>query len=579
MKFRLRRLSSSPASFDPIDLKDGVNLILGEKGPKKGAQSDKLNGVGKSVFVDFLHFALLRPAASTRVSKIPTGILPPELAVILDLEINGEALRITRALASPHQPRIENLSSGINRTFGKLDEATGYLEDLLFKDLPVMRQTSFRQLLGLLMRDEASAFRDFLNPMNTKVRAAPPLAPHLALMGIAADSVEKYQSVYTEIKELEATLRTLKKRLTQDGALKLTDIPASLNEEKEASRRIQKAISTLKTDPGFEAIEEELSTIEVELIELRASRKGLTFQIEQITHIPIAERIDTTDLTIVYEKIQRGLGDLVKKSLEQAQTFKAEIERFQQSLVQDDLTALKSEHATVRRRIQSLTARHHELTSRLDHQEVLDELKNGIEAATKQTEDYQHRRSLFDTYKAQEAEKGQMKSDLQTQLNEIRKEIEQENQSATDMEARIIELHQRIMKSAQASFRFEVGTKLSNKQPLTFDLRTKDDRSRSVDEAKVFIYDLALLDLANHPGFLLHDNILEVDNDTLIQSLNLLQELEETRPASFQYILTINRDKLDLQEIADQLNLVIPDHTRASFSKQTPFLKKQYQET
>jgi len=43
MKFRLRRLSSSPASFDPIDLKDGVNLILGEKGPKKGAQSDKLN--------------------------------------------------------------------------------------------------------------------------------------------------------------------------------------------------------------------------------------------------------------------------------------------------------------------------------------------------------------------------------------------------------------------------------------------------------------------------------------------------------------------------------------------------------
>ena len=76
MKFRLHRLYSEPEFFAPIEFTPGVNLILGEKAEDGGAQERKVNGVGKSLCVEFLHFALLRAYEQTRVARIPAARIP-----------------------------------------------------------------------------------------------------------------------------------------------------------------------------------------------------------------------------------------------------------------------------------------------------------------------------------------------------------------------------------------------------------------------------------------------------------------------------------------------------------------------
>lgn len=314
---------------------------------------------------------------------------------------------------------------------------------------------------------------------------------------------------------------------------------------------------------------------------MRAERKRLAWQIEQIRVVPRNERVDTTDMKIVYDRIQSGLGDLVKKSLEQAMAFKTEIERYQQSLFDEELELLTKRHREVQKQIGELTDSHLKLTQQLDNREVLSELRNGLTAASAQSDSYRMLQSQFQMHERQKEEKAELKLQIETQLREVGRLMEAHKKIEAAVDARIVELHKRIMSSPEASFQFVLAESTRGDQPLGIDVRTKADRSKSVDEAKVFIYDFALMSAAGskerHPGFLLHDNILEVDNDTLVQSLNFLGELED-RGADFQYILTLNRDKIEPREIAEQITLDVSGHRIARFSKQMPFLRENYQE-
>lgn len=582
MSLRLKKLSSSPEVFDPIVFTEGVNLVLGEKVEKgTGSQKNKVNGVGKSVFVDFLHFALCRGYQDTRVSRIPPGTLPPDLVVLLDLEIHGSTYQIRRTIATPGQVTVIDEKQTTSRTFPNIDEANQFLGDLLFIGQPLAGQTSFRQLLSLLMRDEASGFRDYLNPMSPDKRAVPPLEPHLYLLGIDHHAIRRYELLRKEWKTITASISQLEKILTQNKRVKMADLPALLNEEREKVAAIEDALAQLKSDPAFKAVEGKLIEIEADLLKMRTERKQLAWQIEQIRIVPRGERVDTTDIKIVYDRIKTGLGELVKKSFEQAMAFKMEIERFQQSLVMEELEHLETRHREVQKRIGELAESHRKLTQKIDNREVLSELRNGLTAASDRSESYRMLSSQFQMHERQKSEKADLKLQLETQLGEVRRLMEAYQAIGKAMEDRIIELHKRIMSSSQASFQFTTAGTTRGDRPFGIDVRIKADRSKSVDEAKVFIYNFALLSSSEtcdrHPGFLLHDNILEVDNDTLVQSLNFLGELEESG-LDFQYILTLNRDKIEPSEIANQITLDIPNHTVARFSKEAPFLRTNYQE-
>ncbi len=123
----------------------------------------------------------------------------------------------------------------------------------------------------------------------------------------------------------------------------------------------------------------------------------------------------------------------------------------------------------------------------------------------------------------------------------------------------------------------------SKKQVVEIIMRIDDDGSHSVEREKVFIYDICMLlndhTSASHPGFLIHDNIFDVDQDTLTKSLGYL--LNKARFGNDkQYILTLNADRLEStivdSELLDLLNPVV----RATYTKAEGkrFIKTKYQE-
>ena len=64
---RINKLYSIPESFEPVSFDSGINIILGEK----DVSSNKTNGVGKTLLIEFINFCLLKEFKSSRVSKIP----------------------------------------------------------------------------------------------------------------------------------------------------------------------------------------------------------------------------------------------------------------------------------------------------------------------------------------------------------------------------------------------------------------------------------------------------------------------------------------------------------------------------
>ena len=578
---RLHKLSSDPECFTPIVFQSGVNLILGERSDKVDSQGRKVNGVGKSISIELLHFALCRQHEKTRVSKIPSGVLPDELVVVLDLTIEETRLQIRRSIANPTQPTII-AADGSETVFENLGDASRYLGALLFENQEHSGQVSFRQVLSLLMRDEQSGFKDYLSPHNPKSSIPVDITPHLYLLGIDTSSYRSLLEPIQKLHSLKKVLKELKGLVTNGDKRKISDIPAILNEEEQAAKKIEEAIADLKADPAFEKVEADLNQLESSLGSLRGERKKLSFQIDQIRSIPLPERIDATDLKIVYNRIKSGLGNLVEKSLDQAKEFKAEIERFQQVLREDELKTLEKRRRNISTEIRLLSEKHSELTRQIDRQGVLKEITTGLEVATRRTDEYHRLASQFEMYEAKVTEVEDAKTERSNDLHSVTQMLAKEKERETSFNATIVDFHEKIQGTSRASFRFHVNSNPTVKRPLTYDIRVQDDGSNSINQVRVFLYDFALMfnefSRLNHPGFLVHDNILEVDQDTLVKCLNFLHDKSEAEE-DFQYILTLNRDKIEAEESQDDILLDIEGVKRASFSKSQQFLRKRYQET
>jgi uncharacterized protein YydD (DUF2326 family) len=192
-----------------------------------------------------------------------------------------------------------------------------------------------------------------------------------------------------------------------------------------------------------------------------------------------------------------------------------------------------------------------------------------------------HRYLLFEQYERNEKTKKALRLRKTQEIMEIDSQIEENKNYMDDFTNTLLEIHEAIMGNKECSFTIQTVDKASSKRPADISMRIFDDGSHSVDRTKVFIYDMALLFNINtrkrHPLFLVHDNIFDVDQDTLVQCLNYLSKQEE-KFQDFQYILTLNRDKIENEERVKLINMDIDKHKVATFTKEQKFLKQNYQE-
>lgn len=578
-RIRLNRLYSENNVFEEISFHDGVNIILGEKYDDSSVKGRKTNGVGKSMCIEFLDFCFLSDYDKSRVAKIPKEVFPLEENVILDLDIGAETIIIKRNREQADQPVI--IRGGKTVSFDKLQDARDYLTGIIFSELNGKTVPSFRNLFSILMRDERSEFKDIIKCHNLTKKIPDDLTAHLFLLGFSLEAYKNTVETIKEIGKITTVLSKEKRELTQDGQKKISDVRAELNALEDELKKLEDAIESFKTNETFDSMEADLIELEELLDQLRKRQKALRHDYEKIRKMPKPEQIDDREIELVYNQFKSELGNAVVKSLNEVVGFKNKIEDFQRTLVNQKAKELESQLKSIAEQIRILDDEYSEKLKIIDKKGVLKNLKISLKIYEAKKESISRTKFLFEQYEKHEKKKRILNLQKTQQIMEIETEIEQNEEMMDSFMETILQIHEFIMGNRECSFSIQTIDKAQSKTPVELVLRIYDDGSRSVDRTKVFIYDMALLfnqyTRDRHPLFLVHDNIFDVDQDTLVRCLNYIYSQEE-QYQDFQYILTLNRDKIENEEQRKLIRMDIDEHQVAVFTKEKKFLGRNYQE-
>ena len=578
-RIRLNRLYSENNVFEEISFHDGVNIILGEKYNDSSVKGRKTNGVGKSMCIEFLDFCFLSDYDKSRVAKIPKEVFPLEKNVMLDLDIGAETIIIKRNREQADQPVI--IREGKTVSFDKLQDARDYLTGIIFSELNGKTVPSFRNLFSILMRDERSEFKDIIKCHDLTKKIPDDLTAHLFLLGFSLEAYKNTVETIKEIGKITTVLSKEKRELTQDGQKKISDVRAELNALEDELKKLEDAIESFKTNETFDSMEADLIELEELLDQLRKRQKALRHDYEKIRKMPKPEQIDDREIELVYNQFKSELGNAVVKSLNEVVGFKNKIEDFQRTLVNQKAKELESQLKSIAEQIRILDNEYSEKLKIIDKKGVLKNLKISLKIYEAKKESISRTKFLFEQYEKHEKKKRILNLQKTQQIMEIETEIEQNEEMMDSFMETILQIHEFIMGNRECSFSIQTIDKAQSKTPVELVLRIYDDGSRSVDRTKVFIYDMALLfnqyTRDRHPLFLVHDNIFDVDQDTLVRCLNYIYSQEE-QYQDFQYILTLNRDKIENEEQRKLIRMDIDEHQVAVFTKEKKFLGRNYQE-
>ena len=567
---RLKKLYTFPEITKPIIFTNGLNFILGER----DSSSNKTNGVGKSMSIEFINFCLLRKKEGSRVLKIPKNILPAETLICLDLVINNKELTILRSVKNADHP--EMLVNGSKVTFDSLDNALYYLNDLYYtNESSVNLNPSFRELINPSIRDERSEFKDIVSYFDTKNRIPADYTPTLYMLSFDIAAYRLGKATIKEIDKLTSIISDLKNSLTQNNYKNLSVVRAQVNSLDGELKKLEDELEELKTYESFETIENELVNIDLGLSNLRSQHSYLKLSIKKIRSLPEIEKIDESDVLFVYEQFKEGLGKQLKKSFDEVNNFKEKIENFQNHIINEKLKSLISQYKKVNTDIRTLDDERSNILNVFDKQGIFKDLKQSLAIYHQKSEESSLIRTQLKSYDSNNKEKNKLKLNKSSFVTKIDESIVENDDKIKSFNITISDIHEYIMGNRGCSFDIVTVNKDTYKDIVQFNMTIDYGGSHSVERVKVFIYDLALLLNVNtkvkHPNFLVHDNIFDVDQDTLLRSLNYLYSLEDTN--SFQYILTLNSDKFDDKESNEILDFDIHDFARAIFTKSSRFIR------
>jgi uncharacterized protein YydD (DUF2326 family) len=568
---QIKKLYSDPEVFDPIIFKDGFNLILGET--TEG--NVKTNGVGKSMAVEFINYALLKRHNDSRVSLIPKASLSRDTTICLDFELNGHTVTSKRVINDQECPTL--IIDGVSKSYSRLSDANDHLSSLLFADVLYENPPSFRMMMGPLMRDEGSEFKSIISCFDTNKRIPPDYTPHLFLLHVDPNPYREAKRLYLEMENVSKARKKMEENITVLTSKNVSESKADLNELENQVCRIQDDIDRLENIEGFDVVKNEIINIENQLDKERSKQGVLKSELSKIKLFRGDNYIDGQEVADLYNQFKKGLGDLIKRNLDEVTAFKQKIDRFQRSIMDDRTTSIEQEVKLLEQSISSLNNLYRQKISLLDQEGLLVSLKQTIAIHGKKIEEFSALSSFIQKHAEYDSEYKAKKRDRDSEVYLLETFVNNSQEVIDSFERTILDMHDYIFGNRRSSFEIEVSKR---KEVLKFELRTDSDGSHSINREKVFLYDFALLinseTSKHHPGFLVHDNIFDVDQDTLIRSINYIGENVGLLNGK-QYILTINSDKFVGSDL-ESLNISLSDYTRAAFTKESRFLKTQYQE-
>jgi len=358
---------------------------------------------------------------------------------------------------------------------------------------------------------------------------------------------------YTLKDELDST-ETLKKNVERDPIMKSffesendKDFEIDIVDLKQKIKKLSISVQDFKIAEDYYEIVKEADQIKSDLKVFENQASNIRIAIRNIENsLNIVPDVPKKKILDLYQEAEIYINDLIKKKLDEVETFNKKIIANRNSRLLKEKHILDQHLQKIETAIAKLGSQKDSKLEYLNTRGALDEFTKLNELLSKyqiQLDNIEKFRKLISEYK--------------NKADEIKKAFIEENISTNNYlknQSDLIENNILIFKSLADQFyeHKRAGIEIKNNEGVNkqrFDIKAKidDDKGDGVNDVKIFCFDWTLLKAKhNHKiNFLFHDSRLLSEIDTRQVGTIFSVAYTNTLKDNLQYIISVNQNTLD----------------------------------
>ena len=552
----LNKIYSEPLGlFETVEFKNGVNFIFAKK-DKNTDVKESLNGVGKSLFLNFLDYALLS-SETKHIKSAKSNNKIENYLIVLEFSIKDEDYIIKRSLKEVSENiivgKIENPI-----TFESIKEAKEYLCDLIFKndDYKGKYYNSWlRKLLPFFIKKQENPktkvnFLDPIKYISSNVPVMELLPCHLLFLGIDNSLFWKNFDIKSDLKNKDKALKEVKGFITDTYDLK--DIPQAENKIDRLKGEVQQYeqnIKQFKLAEQYKDVEEQSNSLTVKIKELWYQNHLEKNKVRSYKDsYELGDSVKTIKIKNLYKDLNELLANNIKKTLDEAINFRENIAESRKDFLSSEISNTEKEIKNREVEIKNLELERSKLFGFLEAKNAIQDLSEAYLSLSDKRNKLNELEGKIKLYQDLNKEKVEREAEIAKLFSEITNFIIEIKDDISNFRDIFFDVHNVIYPEnkdkEEVGFSFTANPKTDSKVDMGVSLPA--DLSTGKNSGKTLIYDISVLfhgmeKEINIPKFLIHDGIFDhMDKSDFIALYEYLQNLAKTK--KFQYILTLNEE-------------------------------------
>ncbi|SDN48768.1 Uncharacterized protein YydD, contains DUF2326 domain [Geodermatophilus siccatus] len=549
---RLESVSANQDSFHAVTFKSNFNVIMADRTPES-RDVDTRNGAGKTTLLQIIDFCL-----GARLGDF--GALPKltgkgweftRTFLLRGYDDQLPRVSVTRSIDEPARLVLEGdlqdagiVDEPVRRTTVTAGILTDWLGERLFglkpRSIRDEGEPTFRRLFAHFLRYRNESY---LSPFETFSRQSS--ADIQSANTFLLDLDWRLASEWQRLKDREKRLNALGRQGVEEVGQEIADLESLRARLETRLRRLRNQVAEFRVLDEYREIETRANDLTSRLQRL-ANDRSINQRLLHVYETQLGEEVSgdlgAEQIVDLFNAAKVELGDAVVRRLSDVVSFHEQIARNRRDYLESEVRRLRQVDAQLTSDIERLDEERRTDMRLLATTGAIDDfgaLQQRVGQAAAELESVERRLAELRELRAGKARLRLDRLDLQERVS---RDLDERRLRLGEIAADFSDIFE-LLYDEPADLVVDAGA-------AGYRFRTNLPRggSHGVDKVAIFALDLALVthwtEAGKGPGVLLHDSILfdGVDERQVVKALSLAEE--RSTQAGFQYILTLNSDRL-----------------------------------
>lgn len=552
----LNRLYSEPEGlFEPVEFKDGLNLIIAHRPTTVSGGS--LNGVGKSTVLDLIDFCLLGSYKKNTGNRLVAAkSVIEKYMIVLEFEIDGKNYVIKRSAEDQNIVYFGELGHPVEEY--TLRAITPILSGLIFTPRDYKGRYSnlwYRNLMHFFVKIHKHKTNTFVDPIEymDKVSIRQFIYYHLFLLGIDNELLYKNNELVVDYKRAEDTKKNIQAIAAETyGIEDISEKRGELQQLKRELRALEKNIETFQLAENYSDAEKEANRLTAQVKEIWLENLSDRKRIEELkSSVSDTSTFTTGDarrVAQIYKELNEDFGVEIKATLQEAVNYRKHLIESRHNFIQSQLKDIEARILERNAQLSQVEAKRSEVLSFLTAKNAIRDMSEAYLTLNRKREEVSSIESIIGTNDRIERRILEIENE-ESQLNIKIKDFVDSIQETLieDITDTFLDIYAAIYKNEEKKPAFEIKDKMSSEAKVEIKVKVPSGLSKARNQGRILVYDLTVLMTRiksgqRGPRFLIHDGIFDGMDPEHFNNLYVFLR-DALHVGRFQYIATLNESE------------------------------------